>query len=208
MISVPDLIELLSGDTGFAASSGGGALLAGEDVSAHREVAEQVQVRAVHERAGDEVGGLVVAGLAGHHVVPAGHAHAGADEHLRNLGDGDDHRREGLGAHAQRLQAVVAVHERVHGVVHGDKVQSRARHRGVGAPAEEQHGHVVVPVEEDQRLSSEHNEQSVDQLRHLAEDEEHDPETRRTRTPGVQAILTHSLFVRQSHNVVDQGGQL
>ena len=31
-------------------------------------------------------------------------------------------------------------------------------------PAEEQHGDVVVPVQEDQRLLTEHDEQRVDEL--------------------------------------------
>lgn len=120
--------------------------LAGKDISTDREVAEQVQVRSVHQCARDEVRGVVVTRLAGDLVVPARDAHASADEHLGDLRDGDEHGRKGLGAHAQRLQAVVAVHEGVHRVVHGHKVETRASHGGVRAPAEQQHGHMVVPV--------------------------------------------------------------
>ena len=145
-----------------------------------------------------------MARLAGDLVVPARHAHTRANEHLGDLGDGDEHSGEGLGAHAQRLQAVVAVHEGVHGVVHGHEVKSRASHRGVGTPAKQQHGHVVVPVQEDERSLAEHDEHRVDELRHLAVDEEHHPEAGGTSPPGLSRVRADSLVIRLSHQRTNQ----
>ncbi len=182
--------------------------LAGEDVSADREIAEQIQVRSVHQRAGNEVRGVIMARLAGDLVVPAGHAHTRAHEHLSDLRDGDEHGGEGLGAHAQRLQAVVTVHKSMHGVVHGDEVESRAGHGGVGTPAEQQHGHVVVPVQEDERSLAEHDEHRVDELRHLTVDEEHHPEAGRTGTPRLSGVGADGLVIRLGHQRTNQEGHL
>jgi len=189
------LLELLGG-------------LAGEDISADREVAEQIQVRSVHQRAGNEVRGVIVTRLAGDLVVPAGHAYTSTHEHLGDLRDGDEHGREGLGTHAQRLQAVVAVHKSVHGVVHGHEVESRACHGGVGTPAEQQHSHVVVPVQEDERSLAEHDEHRVDELRHLTVDEEHHPEAGRTGAPGLSGVGADGLVIRLGHQRTNQEGHL
>ena len=60
-------------------------LLAGEYISAHSEVAEQVQIGSVHKATRNEVGGVVAAGLAAELVVPTSRAYASADEHLQDL---------------------------------------------------------------------------------------------------------------------------
>jgi hypothetical protein len=51
-------------------------------------------------------------------------------------------------------------------------------------PAEEKDSHVVVPVEEDELVLSQHDEHSVDELGHLGIDEKHRPEASSTKTEG------------------------
>jgi hypothetical protein len=162
------------------------------------EVHEQVDVAAEHDRAGEQVGGRVVAHWPSRCLpedvlgdvleVPAGEADEGAEEHLADLREGDEEGGEGLGAQVERQQAVVAVHECVDHVVHGHEVQARPRHRGVRVPAEQQHRHVVVPVQEDQRLLAQHDEGRVHQLGQLREDEQHHPEARGPVRPAQRAL--------------------
>lgn len=50
-------------------------------------------------------------------------------------------------------------------VVHDDEPARRRRVLGVREPGVEEHGDVMVPVEEDQRLLTQHYEHGVAQLR-------------------------------------------
>lgn len=64
----------------------------------------------------------------------------------------------------------------MHTVVHDDEPPRR---RGVlreGEPGVQQHGDVVVPVQEDERLLAQHNEHRVPELRQLRQHEHHRPE--------------------------------
>jgi hypothetical protein len=142
-------------------------LLLGQSLGAETlegEVDEQVKVRSIHQSTSNEVRLVVRARSARKHVVPCRHAHTGADKHLNDLRRGDDESGERLGQALKRLQAVVSIHDGVHSVVHGDEVKARAGERAVGVPAEEENGHVVVPVEEDQGLLAENDEERVDEL--------------------------------------------
>lgn len=55
----------------------------------------------------------------------------------------------------------------VNSIVHGDEVQPVGGLLVVRVPAVQQHRHVVIPVEEDERLLAEHDEDCVAQLRNL-----------------------------------------
>jgi len=180
----------------------------GKNISLHSKFSEQVQVRTVHQSTSNKVVQVVVAGAALDVVVPAGRAHKGAHEHLQDLAEGDEEGGEPLGHHVEGLQAKVAIHDSVHGVVHGYEVQTRSRHGRVRAPAKQQHGHVVVPVQEDKGLSTEHNERSVNQLRNFTKDEKHNPEAGLASTPGMFALRTHSIGIRLSGNHRYQAGNL
>jgi len=135
---------------------GGGA----SQVGSVEEHGEEHQVAEVHEGAPRHV---VHVGRAAHLVHPAVHQaqHRQAHHHLQDLGDRDDH-----GAGAGHPQAggprrVVRVHERVHHVVHGHE-PAAARHLVlVGVPGVQQHGDVVVPVQEDEGLLPEDDEHRV-----------------------------------------------
>ena len=141
-------------------------------------------------------------------VVPARRTHKGTDEHLQDLAEGDEEGGEPLGHHVEGLQTEVAVHDSVHGVIHGDKIQTRSSHGGVRAPAEQQHGHVVIPVQEDKGLSTEHDKRSVNQLRNFAKDEKHNPEAGLASTPGVLSLSANSIGIRLSGNHRHQAGNL
>lgn len=124
------------------------------------EVGEQQQVAEVHERGpGDvvEVGGAVSV------VHPAVHqaAHRHPHNHLTDLSTGDEHGEGPRYGHAGGTSSVVAVHERVHRVVHGHEPAAASHHVFVGIPGVEQHGDVVVPVQEEQLLLPKDNERCV-----------------------------------------------
>lgn len=87
-----------------------------------------------------------------------------ADDHLRQLQGCDDHRDEAGRAELQRTEGVVGVHQRVHAVVHDHEPAGRGGVLGVGEPRVHEDGDVVVPVEEDQRLFAQHDEDGVAEL--------------------------------------------
>ena len=124
------------------------------------EVGEEQQVAQVHERG---PGDVVEAGRAVALLHPAVHqrAHRHPHDHLQDLSAGDEH-GEGAG-HAQPggPRGVIAVHERVHAVVHGHEPAAAGHHVFVGVPGVEQHGDVVVPVQEEELLLPEHDERRV-----------------------------------------------
>mmetsp|Transcript_923 Transcript_923/g.3868 ORF Transcript_923/g.3868 Transcript_923/m.3868 type:complete len:214 (+) Transcript_923:1128-1769(+) len=64
----------------------------------------------------------------------------------------------------------------MHGIVHRHEVQARGGLGAVGQPAVQQHGDVVVPVQEDQALLAEHDEERVHQLGDLGVDEQRGPQ--------------------------------
>lgn len=99
-------------------------------------------------------------------------------DHLQQLQRGDQHGELPRGAVPHRPQRVVRVHDRVHAVVHHDEPPRAGRVLREAEPAVEQHGDVVVPVEEDQRLLPEHDEDGVPQLGQLAQHEHERPEAR------------------------------
>ena len=70
----------------------------------------------------------------------------GAREGAREGREGlTSHLLEPLGLGLDGHEVVVGVHDRVHGVVHGNEVHAGVR-RLVGRPGEVEDGHVVVPV--------------------------------------------------------------
>lgn len=87
-----------------------------------------------------------------------------ADNHLRELQRRDQHRDEAGRIEAHRAQGVVRVHERVDAIVHHDEPPGGGRVFRVAEPGVHQHGDVVVPVQEDQRLLAQHNEDCVAQF--------------------------------------------
>ena len=84
---------------------------------------------------------------------------------MRQLHARDGHGDRWRQADAQRLARVVRVHERVNQIVESDEPAARRCLRVlVAVPAVDEHGGVMVPVEEDERLLAQHDEERVDKL--------------------------------------------
>lgn len=81
--------------------------------------------------------------------------------HLHDLGGGDHHGAGAGHAYAGRLRRIVGIHEGVNRVVHGHEPASACHLVPVGEPGVEQNGDVVVPVEEDEALLPQDNEDRV-----------------------------------------------
>jgi hypothetical protein len=62
-------------------------------------------------------------------------------------------------------------------VVHGDEPSSGCDEPREGVPGVKEHGHVVVPVEEDELLLPEDDENGVSELRDFRQDEHPCPES-------------------------------
>uniref|UniRef100_A0A1E1WP72 Uncharacterized protein n=1 Tax=Pectinophora gossypiella TaxID=13191 RepID=A0A1E1WP72_PECGO len=109
-------------------------------------------------------------------IVVRPHVHIATDDHLRQLEQCDRH-----GHHLRRVlphadQRVVSVHHTVDAVVHDDEPARGGGVLGEGVPGVQQHGDVVVPVQEDEGFLAQHYEHRVAQLRQLREDEHPRPE--------------------------------
>lgn len=99
-----------------------------------------------------------------------------ADEHLDQLTGRDEH-GNGLRRPVAHCPArVIRVHHRVHRVVHHDEPSGGRRELVVRKPRVHQHGDVMVPVQEDERLFSQHDEYGVAQFGKLGQHEQPRPE--------------------------------
>mmetsp|Transcript_11181 Transcript_11181/g.20250 ORF Transcript_11181/g.20250 Transcript_11181/m.20250 type:complete len:275 (-) Transcript_11181:80-904(-) len=183
--------------------AGGHASLA--QVPVDGELEEEGEVASVHDGSGDEVvvGDGAVSGVL---VVVAREAYGDSDDHLHDLGDGDEEGVHPLGLHADGHQKVVAVHDGVDGVVHADEEEAGGGLEGVGVPAEEEDGHVVVPVEEDQGPLPGDDEVRVDKLEGLGVDEELDPEAGGHGPPVGVGLPAHILLDGLVEDVVEEVG--
>merc|ERR1711879_991063 len=113
------------------------------------------------------------------------HGHA-LDEctnnHLTDLSDGDHPGRKWW-LDLERHQAIVAIHDRMHSVVHGHEVECLASLSGVCVPAVEQNSHVMVPVQKDEWTFANDDVECVPELWNFGEDEKLDPKPGGTDTP-------------------------
>lgn len=76
----------------------------------------------------------------------------------------NNHGVEPLGAHLVGHEEVVEVHAGMDRVVHDDKKDTRGRFSHIGMPAVEQDRNVMIPVQENERLLVNNNEEGVDKL--------------------------------------------
>jgi len=84
-----------------------------------------------------------------------------AGQHLADLAQCDEHGQAPGHLEAGRPRCVVGVHERVDQVVHGHEPAAARHHVLVGVPGVQQHRDVVVPVEEDETLLPQDDEEGV-----------------------------------------------
>lgn len=139
------------------------AALAAADVRVVEEPGEQHEVTEVHGRGQGnvQVGHPARLRAARLQVSVRGVVDEAADHHLRQLA-GCDHHGHGLGRPvAHRPHRVVRVHHRVHRVVHDDEPPGGRGEFVIREPAVQQHGDVMVPVKEDERLFAQHDEYGV-----------------------------------------------
>lgn len=87
--------------------------------------------------------------------------HHAAHQHLRDLRERDEHGELAGHLESGRFQRVVGVHAGVNQVVHSHEPAAARHHVFVRVPGVEQHGDVVVPVQEDQLLLTQDDEQGV-----------------------------------------------
>jgi len=110
-------------------------------------------------------------------LLPGHRRHGDAHHHLRNLQRRDNEvpRR----SVRQRCEDVVEVHDRMHAQVHGREPDAPGGAADVRMPAVQQHGRVVVPVQEDDGAALGQKQHSVEQLGDLRHAEQKNPRTRR-----------------------------
>mmetsp|Transcript_23869 Transcript_23869/g.65021 ORF Transcript_23869/g.65021 Transcript_23869/m.65021 type:complete len:277 (+) Transcript_23869:41-871(+) len=189
------------------------ARLAPTTVLVDEEGHEKAEVAEVHDNAEAASGLAQVAVPAVEPPPSCRHGDKGADNHLHDLRNGDEDRprRHELAEGGDGHAGVVEVHERVHRVVHRAIPEARSGVADVGLPAEEQNRDVVVPVQEDDALALEHQEDGVQQLRELREDEHLQPEAdlplcvpvARRRAHGVEEAVPHHVLEQVGHHRVE-----
>ena len=109
----------------MVAGSGLGLLARGaKDEALHEELRKQVQVAAIHQTTGNHILLGYGAWLVILEVDVAHDTDGGTDNHLGNLGDGDHRGRQPLRPGLDGAQEVVAIHDGMDRVVHGDEVQA------------------------------------------------------------------------------------
>lgn len=80
----------------------------------------------------------------------------------------------------------------VHTIVHNDEPPSRRCVLSEGVPGVQQHGDVMIPVQEDQRLLAQHYEYRVTQLWQLGQHEHPRPE-------AGHFVLFYEAGIRECH---------
>jgi len=140
-----------------------GRFLGFVEVRGVKKLGEQQQVTKVHQRRHRDIdlghpARLLATGL---QVTERGVVDEATDQHLRQLTGRNEHGY--LLGHPVTHGAgrVVRVHHRVHRVVHDNEPPGGRRELRVREPRVQQHGHVMVPVEEDERFLAQHHEYGI-----------------------------------------------
>ena len=139
------------------------------------EVEEEYEVREVHEK---RHGDVLIADLALFAVAlleVGNEIDVDAENHLRYLAARDRNVHPLGYAEAERSKAVVRVHGGVHREVHDDEPASAGAQLHGREPAVDEHRGVMIPVEKDELLFAQHDEQRVDELGHFAQHEQPRP---------------------------------
>lgn len=132
------------------------------NVGLKEEMAEEHKVAEVHERGPEDVlkvgVALVVVML---HPVEDQVVNDTAHQHLRDLGQGDEHGKLPGDSETRSPQGIVRVHDGVYAIVHSHEPTTPSYHVFVGVPRVEEHSDVVVPVQEDQLLLPQNDEYRI-----------------------------------------------
>lgn len=130
-----------------------------EESREQNEIAEVHRETEVNVPAGD-----VTVHMAVLQVLISGYVDGTADHHLGELCRGDHH-GDRLGRSVpHRFQGIVRIHDGMDAVVHHDVPSRGCGVFRVRKPRVQQHSDMVVPVQEDQRLLAQHDENRVAKL--------------------------------------------
>ena len=133
-------------------------------VTANKELQEQKEVASIHDECCRVVFTLNQASRVRFVIIESSQRTSDADDHLRDLENGNDHWIEPLGAELHGHQKVVSIHGSVHTVVHDHEEDSGRRGCHVGMPAVKKDRDVMVPVQKDERLFVNDNKECVNEL--------------------------------------------
>jgi hypothetical protein len=136
----------------------------GLEVAPDKELQKEEKIASIHEKGCRVVFLFNFAFLVCAVKIEPQHGDDDTNNHLRNLETSDDHRVEPLGAEFHGHQKVISVHASVNTVVHGDKENSWRRGRDIRMPAIKQNRHVMVPMQEDERLLVNNNKEGINKL--------------------------------------------
>jgi len=152
------------------------ALATRRQVDIVEKVKEESEIASVHDERDLDVRVAYVARSAGLLDQIAVIVDYYADDHLRELRERDDEADPlGYAKDVHGATGVVRVHHGVHGRVHHEEPAARGGlvlHR---VPAVDEHGTMMVPVQEDELLLAQHDEHGVDEFGHLAHHEHPHP---------------------------------
>lgn len=115
--------------------------------------------------------------------------HAQPHQHLCDLHERDHHGEGSRHTSAGRSSRVVAVHERMDGVVHAHEPAAAGHTVFIRVPAVQQDSDVMIPVQEDQTLLTQDDEHRVPELRCFTQSEGKRPEL--ADGGAVELIITH-----------------
>lgn len=137
-------------------------------ISLEEEFQKQEQITSIHDHCCDVVLPFRMAFLLGFgHGLNNGHigaSHSHAHYHLGDLGDGDIHAVEPLWFALDCHEEIIKVHDGMDSIIHHHKHNSNGILGHICMPAIQQHGNVMIPVQENQWLLVNDNEKSIEQL--------------------------------------------
>lgn len=144
----------------------GGSPARTNGVSLEKELQKQKQITSIHDQGGGIVGRIQSALGWLLHIQDEASNSSNCDTkyHLHNLRDGNPDGLEPLGFQTDGHEEVIKVHNSVNSIVHNAVPRARGSVAGIGCPAKEQDGNMVVPVEKNEFLFVNNNEEGIQQL--------------------------------------------
>mmetsp|Transcript_15757 Transcript_15757/g.34031 ORF Transcript_15757/g.34031 Transcript_15757/m.34031 type:complete len:326 (-) Transcript_15757:102-1079(-) len=173
----------------------------------HKELCKQVKVAPVHDKGRNIVLLPDMTCLSQNRITVIVKRHNGnshPNKHLRKLHERHEHGVEPFGTEFDRHEEVVPIHDRVDTVVHDDEEETTGRSGHIGMPAVKKDGDMMIPMEEDERLLVNDNEESVKQLGKLAQNEQLHPKSRRSTPIQRRRIIAQIIPQRIRRQVVIQ----
>jgi len=132
-----------------------------DNKAAHKELAEQIQVGTVHEKTGNNHSIIDCTGWITLVVLVTKNGNDAPSDHLCYLHKGNPHGIEPLGLHFHCHEEVVSIHDSMDGKIHGSHVNTNGRGVGVSVPSVQKYSDVMVPVQEQDLLLVNYQEERI-----------------------------------------------